>query len=329
MHYATSISNGGAVRGWQGVTFENDVFTDNAAAGLTLRGQDVVRNVTSTGNGQLGIHGHMASGSLIEDSLVSSNNTDRFNPEAAAGGIKLTVSANVVMRGNVAQDNYGHGLWFDQQSDHAIAVRNITRRNDRGAGIMFEWSDFAIIAGNISADNAVGIQAGEASHVQLWNNTMVNNGSAFSAYQGTRAQPVDITVRNNILAAGPDSRVLLDNTDFTHSRTWRDMAWTSDYNAFYRQCTSVTSDVASLANGAAAPLTYRSLHEQTAANAQDRHSLVSDDVPTDPFTSDAGHDDRPAPTGRARGAGATWPADIAAALGGPTPKAVDIGAPVN
>ena len=91
------------------------------------------------------------------------------------------------------------------------------------------------------------------------------------------------------LAIAPTTGRLGKSDDFGEERAAHAEFWTSDYNAFYRQCTSVTSDVTSLANGAAAPLTYRSLHEQTAANAQDRHSLVSDDVPTDPFTSVVAH----------------------------------------
>ena len=79
---------------------------------------------------------------------------------------------------------------------------------------MFEISDDAIIAGNISTDNEAGLQIGESSDVQVWNNTVVNNEYAFSGYQGIRAQPVNIQVRNNILGAGPTStRPVLINFD--------------------------------------------------------------------------------------------------------------------
>ena len=331
MHYATSVPDGGAVRGWQGVLFENDVFTNNAAAGLSLRGADTVRRITSTFNGQLGIHGHMASGSVIKDSVTSSNNTDRFNPEAAAGGIKLTASTNVTLRGNVAEDNYGHALWLDEGSDHAIVARNLPRRNERGAGVMFELSSFGIIAGNISTDNQVGIQAGEASHVQVWNNTLVNNETGISAYDDARPlRPVDTTIRNNIVSAGPRSKTLLINADVSYTRTWKDMAWTSDHNAFYRPCTTATGDISSLANGAAGPLLYRTVRSQAAASAQERHSLETDNTATDPYVSDAGRDNYRTIVGSpANGAGTPWPADIALALGLPAAHRVDIGAPVG
>lgn len=331
MHYATSIGNAGAVRGWQDVHFENDLFISNAAAGLTLRGADTVRRVTSMYNGQLGIHGHVASGSVIEDTITSRNNVYRFNPEYAAGGIKLTASANVTLRGNVAEDNYGHGIWLDEHSDGAIAVDNITRRNDRGAGIMFELSDRAIIAGNVSTENEAGLQAGESSHVEVWNNTLVNNQYAFAAYDDSRPmQPVDITIRNNVLSAGHASTQVLVNHDMTFRRNWRDMAWSSDYNAFYRRCTSTVAEVSQLADGSAGSLTYDSVRRETSSTGQEHHSLATDNSPVDPYVSDAAHGDYRLPPGSpARGAGAPLPLAIAGALGRPAGVPVDIGAPVG
>jgi hypothetical protein len=296
---------------------------------LSLRGDTTVRNVTSTYNGQLGIAGYHANGSLIENSLVSFNNTDRFNPESATGGVKVYTSPYVTMRGNIANDNYGHALWFDGQSDHAIAVRNITRRNDRGAGVMFEWSDYAIIAGNISTDNEAGVQSGESSHVQVYNNTLVNNEYAYSGYQGVRAQPVSLTVRNNILGAGPMSdRPLLINFDATRTRSWSDMQWTSDFNAFYRQSTVTTREATVMANWPSGNLSFTNMAQIATATSQETHSMAVDNTASNPYVTDVNSSDfRPAAA--ALNHATSIPSDVAAAMGSTAGATNDIGAPIG
>lgn len=328
-HYATDIQDAGAVRGWNNVLFENDIFTENASGGLSLRGDVTARRVTATYNGQLGIAGYHSNGATIENSVISFNNTDHFNPESATGGVKVFLSPYVTMRGNIANDNYGHALWFDGHSDHAIAVRNITRRNARGAGVMFEISDDAIIAGNISTDNEAGLQSGESSDVKVWNNTVVNNEYAFSAYQGTRALPVNIQIRNNILGAGPMSdRPVLINFDVTKTRSWRDMAWTSNFNAIYRQSTTVTREATVMANWPSGNLSFTTKSQISAATSQEMNSMAVDNTPSDPYVTDVdGGDFRPRTP--VINQGTPLPTDVATAMGKPAGVQVNIGAPIG
>lgn len=320
-NFGTSVSYGGAVRGWGGVTFENDVFTNNASDGLSLHGDDVARRVTATSNGQLGIHGYLAHGATIENSVISWNNTDHFNPESSGGGVKVYDSADVTMRGNVVDDNYGHGLWLDTRCDRAVVVRNITRRNARGAGVMFELSNDVIIAGNISTDNEAGIQAGESSNVQVFNNTMINNQYSFQGYEAGRARMANVTVRNNVMAAGAAStRQMLIANDVTQTNSWWQMGWTSDHNAFYRRSTATTPHVVILANHPGSALQFTTVSQAT-TTGQETHSLSADNVLTNPYVASDY-----APMGPALNAGTPLPSTVAAALGQQT---TDIGAPVG
>ena len=43
--------------------------------------------------------------------------------------LKVTDSTGVVMRDNVADDNWGHGIWYDSFSHDATVIHNVTRRN--------------------------------------------------------------------------------------------------------------------------------------------------------------------------------------------------------
>jgi len=163
-HYATHITRLGAVKARAAeVTFENDFFVDNAAAGLSVMAPDVkVRASTASGNGQLGIHGDGADRLVVEDSLLRANNVERFSAVAASGGIKVTGSDGIVLRHNLVEDNLSHGLWMDLGSDGSRVVRNVARRNT-AAGIIIEMSTTEVVASNVTVDNEVGVIISETS----------------------------------------------------------------------------------------------------------------------------------------------------------------------
>jgi hypothetical protein len=327
-HFGNPLFRLGAVKAVGARTVvEQNVIVDNATAGLSVIGPDaVVRRNTLTRNGQLGVHGHVATRMLLESNVVSGNNSERFVTWQAAGGVKVTNSTGVVMRGNVADDNRGHGLWYDVGSHDATVIHNVTRRN-ASAGIFFEMSNSAMIAGNVSTDNVAGIQAGESSDVDVWNNVMIDNTYGFKAYKGPRvAAPTRFTIRNNVISTRqPSGLPQLDNDDVTGTMTWSQMEWTSDHNAFYRR-SSVTNEFFELLANGPGRLHYKDRQSIATATGLERNSLSTDNVAVDPYVTDAASCRYGLPAGSAaRGRGLPLPPNVATALGLPVGGSVNIG----
>lgn len=326
-HFANPVSRLGAVKvSGAGSVIENNVVLANATAGISALADNVtVQRNTVLDNGQLGVHGHLANGLRLEANVIASNNTERFITWAAAGGAKVTESTDVTMKSNVVDDNVGHGLWFDLSSHRATVVDNVTRHN-RSAGIFFEISDGAVIAGNVSVDNEAGIQAGEASNVEMWNNVMIDNLYALRVYKGQRvAAPHGYTIRNNVIStAVPSALPQLDNDDVTDTLTWQEMGWSSDHNAFYRRSTTTNEFFEVLSNGENGRLHYKNLAAAKDAG-HERHSVGVDNIDSDPYVVDEAACRYLAPdSSPAAEHGQPLPAHIGAALDQPT-GATDIG----
>jgi nitrous oxidase accessory protein NosD len=327
-HFANPMGRLGAVKaGGARTVIEQNVIVDNATAGLSVIGPDVVvRRNTVTRNGQLGVHGNHATGMQLESNVISGNNAERFITWSAAGGVKVTESTGVLMRGNVADDNWGHGLWYDSSSHDATVVHNVTRRN-AAAGIFFEMSNRALIAGNVSTNNEAGIQAGESGDVDLWNNVMIDNDYGFKAYKGYRVvAPTRFTIRNNVISVRQATGLpLLDNDDVTGTLTWSQMGWTSDHNAFYRRSSVAIEFFELLANGPGR-LHYKDRQSIAAATGLESNSLSTDNVAVNPYVADAATCNYGLPAGSpALGRGLPLPPNVAAALGRPVGESVNIG----
>ena len=328
-HYATHITRLGAVKARAaGVTFEDDHFVDNAAAGLSVMAPDArVRRVTAAGNGQLGIHGDGATGLVVEDSLLRANNVERFSAVAASGGIKVTGSDGIVLRHNLVEDNRSHGLWMDLGSDGAQVVRNVSRRNT-AAGIIIEMSTTEVVASNVTVDNEVGIIISETSGAAVWNNVVLGNVRSLYVVDGWRAPvPVDITIRNNVVApATTGSRPSLIVDDVNQLRSGFDMRVTSDRNAYYRRATAEAPYLAAWANYPSGKYVLKTLAEVQSRTGQERTSRITDDAITNPYVADAASGRYGLPAGSPLAtAGVPLSAPVAAALGLPSGSAVPIG----
>jgi hypothetical protein len=328
-HYATHISRLGAVKARaSGITFENDLFVDNAAAGLSVMAPDVqVRAVTASGNGQLGIHGDGANGLVVEDSLLRENNLERFSAMAASGGIKVTGSDGIVLRHNLVEDNRSHGLWMDLGSDAARVVRNVSRRNS-AAGIIIEMSITEVVASNVTVDNEVGVIISETSGAAVWNNVILGNVRSLYVVDGWRApEPVDITIRNNVVApAGGGSRPSLIVDDVNQRRSGFDMRVTSDRNAYYRRATTEAPYLAAWANYPSGKFVLKTLAEVQSRTGQERTSRITDNAAANPYVADADSGRYGLPAGSPlAGAGVPLSTTVAAALGLPAGSAVPIG----
>jgi len=328
-HYATHISRLGAVKaGAAGITFENDVFVDNAAAGLSVMAPDVrVVDSTAAGNGQLGIHGHGAHRLLVQGSLLRGNNRERFAAIAASGGIKVTGSDGIVLRRNLAEDNLAHGLWMDLGSDGATVVRNVARRNS-AAGIIIEMSTNEVVASNVSVDNQVGVIISETSGASVWNNVLLGGERSIYVVDGWREPlPVDISIRNNVIAPAPSGArppLIVDDVNLRRSGT--DMRVTSDRNAYYRRSTTAAPYLAAWAHYPEAKLVMKSLADVRSRTGQERSSWITDNAASNPYVADAaaGRYGLPA-TSPLGAAGTPLSASVASALGLPTGAAAPVG----
>jgi hypothetical protein len=328
-HYATPVARLGAVKA-QGndITIEDCVFTQNAASGLDVRGDDVrVVSSTAIDNGQLGMRATDAHRLTVENSLLRRNNVERFSAIAASGGIKIAESDGVVLRHNLAEDNLSHGLWLDLSSDDAAVVRNISRRNLRG-GIIIEMSVRPIIASNSSVDNEAGVIVSETSNAQVWNNALVENQISAHIVDGRRAPlPVDIALHNNIVSSSvASSRPLVIVDDVNQRRSGWDMRVTTDRNAYYRKSTVFTPYLMSWANYPSGKLVLRSLPDVQARVGQDRTSNIVDNAQSDPNVDDVEAGRYGLPAGNVLGAaGVPLPPAVAAALGAPAGLPVPVG----
>ena len=328
-HYATHISRLGAVKARAaGITFENDWFVDNAAAGLSVMASDVrVRSITATGNGQLGMRGDSADRLRVEDSLFRGNNRERFSAMAASGGIKVANSDGVVLRDNLAEDNLAHGLWFDLGSDSGTIVRNVSRRNT-AAGIIIEMSVGEVVASNVTADNHTGIIISETSSAEVWNNTILGGERSFYIVDGRREPlPVDITLRNNVVSPRyTGSRPALIVDDVNMQRSGADMRVTSDRNAYYRRSTVDIPYLAAWSNYPTSKWVMKTLAEVQSKTGQELTTRITENSPTNPYVADAASGRYGLPAGSSLAtAGVPLPSAVAAALGMPAGSPVPIG----
>jgi hypothetical protein len=329
-HYATHISRLGAVKARaNSVRFENVVVADNAAAGLSVMAADaVIRSSSATGNGQLGIHGEGANRLLVEGTLLRGNNRERFSAIASSGGLKATNSDNVVLRRNLADGNFAHGLWLDLSSDSGTIVRNVAR-NNTAAGIIIEMATSEIVASNVSVYNEAGIIISETSAADVYNNVTIGNNRPIHVQDGFREpQPVDIAVRNNILSspAAGSSRPLFIADDVNQKRSATTMRVTTDRNRYFRRSTTTTPYVMAWGNYPNGKLVMRTLTEVQTRTGQERTSAITENTTRNPYVEDEGTSKfNPPPGSSLNTTGVPLPSRVAAALGVSTTTKVPIG----
>ncbi|HEY1737438.1 MAG TPA: Ig-like domain repeat protein [Acidimicrobiia bacterium] len=327
--YATPASTHGAVLDSSGgATFENDWFLNNASAGLSIEGANtLVTHDTMANNGQLGLHANQADHLHVTETEVKQNNTEGFDEHEEAGGMKLSGSNDVLIDDNLADGNYGKGIWFDIASLRATIVRNQAYSN-LDEGIQFEISSGAVIAGNVAWRNSGGgIRVIESQHVDIYNNVLYKNQSAVDVWEGTRPQNVaDVTIRNNVMMDGtPGATSLLDIHDFTNKLTGAQMGVSTDADAFCRTTATQPPQVAAWANGAGkGQAHYTSITAFAKATGSDPHGIACDGAAAAKMLMNApGGNFALASGSPGSNAGVALPSNVASAL------SVSPGIPVN
>jgi parallel beta-helix repeat protein len=325
-HYSTEYGQVGAVRvaATSDITFENCHFDGASFSGAFVQTSTGVRIVRNTFRrcGQLGLRGYKAPELTVEANVFEENNTGHFSGGGAAGGMKVDTNCDHArIRWNLVRDNVGAGLWVDVYSSNATIVGNVVERNT-ACGIFFEYSDGAVIAGNITRDNnGIGIQMGEAANVEVWNNTLIDDGISF--YEGRRAAiAAGCRVRNNVITIRSGAAVPFSTRDYnpTGIKPWDGLGWTQDSNAVYRRSSTTASIFASHQSATVARTVYAN-RGALRIIGQELNGLASDNTAVDPFLY---VDDTP--KAALACAGEPLPANVAAALGLPAGEAPTIGA---
>jgi hypothetical protein len=145
----------GAIHARQAVGWivENCEVRLNSGAGIGVGTGSQIRNCDIHHNGQIGITG-VGPNILIEGNRIWANNIRGFEPGWEAGGVKLSLSNDAVLRGNNVHDNLGPGLWCDGDCHNVLYEGNLVERND-GAGIYHEIAFNAVIRKNTLRHNGV------------------------------------------------------------------------------------------------------------------------------------------------------------------------------
>ncbi len=328
--FATPYNPHGAVRDVsKNVTFENDIFTQNAMAGITEQGTNaVITHCTISANGQLGVHAYKATNTTLYANRITANNNARFNQQQEAGGVKASRSTGFDVDSNLIDHNIGTGVWFDLGSNKTTIVHNDFFAN-RAQGAEYEISSNATIAGNISrANSGGGIRIIESQHVQVWNNDAFRNDTPIEVWNGPRTQnPSDIKISNNIMMDGHAvTKVLLDVDDKTHKLSAAQMGVTADHDAYCRSTPAAPKNVVSWARGGGQAI-YAQLPPFAAATHNEVHGIACDGSAAGTMFLDTKRNDFTlGGVSPGRRAGAPLPAAIAAVLGAPSGVPVDLGA---
>ena len=328
--YATTRDLLGAVKGYaSSLRFENDVFSQNAFAGLSIIGDNItVLNNTMNENGQLGLHGHDSNVVLVRGNVMNHNNREHMKLDSAEGGVKFTESRNVLLDHNLADANYGRGFWFDEGSSNLRLVHN-TARNNTDRGLEVEISGPAIVAANYVYDNGgYGIYVVESHDVKVYNNTAVRNYHDIFVLEGSRPQNVsNVRIVNNAMAGVANhGNFVFGIDDSTHKRSAKAMGVSDDANAFYRPSAGAPSWLVASSNWPTQMRVFTTLSSFKAYSGMEAHGL-SVDAASDPFFVNSAADNFALRSGSPLSKrGLPLPSDIAAAIGVQAGVPVDIGA---
>jgi hypothetical protein len=215
----------GEGRGWR---VENCELRLNSGAGVAVGSDSAVSNCRIHHNGQIGA---TADGSniIFDSNEIWSNNIYGFDPGWDAGGIKITVSSQLVFRNNHVHHNNGPGLWCDERCVDALFEGNVVEFN-QSAGIFFELSSKAVIRRNtLRQNNQAGyswlwgaeIQIAASEDADIYENTLIVRdsgravmlidqnrwkvGGGFYKTRGNRVHDNDISFLGTGAAGGASS----------------------------------------------------------------------------------------------------------------------------
>lgn len=297
--FAPSVPHMGAVTiEARDVELSRVAVRSNATTGMHVMAAGVtLRHVSFGDNGMLGMSATYADGLRLLHVRTTGNNTEGFNHAPVAGGIKIGRTRGVRVVGGTATGNDGTGLWFDE-STQRIRVLDSVVRNNGHHGISLEISDNARVVDTVIAGNADdGIKVNNTSRVDLWNNTIVDNGRPVNIVQDDRRgsdprvpghdprHPVpapgmtwineDVSVHNNILGRGQaDANCLLCVEDYSGEFSADELGVRASGNVYVRANSSSPSWAVVWSRGAGNPAVFTSLADFARSTGQERPHLA-------------------------------------------------------
>lgn len=283
------------------VTLENMVVTDSATIGVGVYGPNaVLRNVTVTNSGMLGLMGTKSDNLLIEGVKVNNNNTEHFNSSPVAGGAKFGRLRGITVRNSTFENNDGTGLWLDE-SVYNAKVLSSRFRNNAGHGISLEISHQAIVLNNLVLDNRrFGLKVNNTAAVRVWNNTFSGNGRSINLVQDDRRPNTDpgfdnrqpavpmtwmngpAEFANNVMAnqhstGGSGGNCLLCVEDYSAKhpkRSAEEMQVTTRSNVYHRPNASTPNWIVVWSRGAGNPSVFTTLAPFQALGQEPNAQLV-------------------------------------------------------
>lgn len=234
MRHAGNDAQHGAL--WNGGhsdwTVEGNALSEAHGVGVRLSGGAGHRllgnDISQCGQLGVGIDSGTA-GVLVRGNRVWGNNTEDFDMEWEAGGLKATQARRLTLEGNHVHDNDGPGLWCDIDCRDVAIVGNRVHHN-RWAGIFFEISDGATIRGNAAWENGwghaawgwgAGILVSASRNAEVAENVVAWNADGISVVEQDRGREhvaTGIRVHDNVVAAAAP-------TDAQH---YYALSWLSD-----------------------------------------------------------------------------------------------------
>ncbi len=205
--YATPLQNG-AIHAMDNSTPSNGWLIegvnvhDNAAGGVFVGSNSLLRNSRIHHNGQIGLKSASTTNAVIDNVEVDNNNTDNHNAGWEAGGSKFAYTTNLVVRNSFVHHNAGPGLWTDIDNVNTLYEANVVSDN-MGAGIFHEISYSAIIRNNVIERNGyydsgwlwgAGIQVAASPDTEVYGNSLKDNENGIVGIQQNRGS--DWILRN-------------------------------------------------------------------------------------------------------------------------------------
>ncbi|NNC92094.1 MAG: DUF5011 domain-containing protein [Acidimicrobiia bacterium] len=180
----------------------SDWTVDGVEGRLNHGGAVYLTNGGSLLNSNLHHNGQQAisatgTGLLIEGNEFSFNNTAHFDLDWEGGASKFWSTIDLVFRNNHSHHNYGTGVWADYENLDSLIEDNTVSWNYR-EGIYVEISLSAIVRNNHVEGNGLddprgdswlwsgGITVAASSNVEVYGNTVTNNGNGITATQQSR-----------------------------------------------------------------------------------------------------------------------------------------------
>lgn len=255
-------------------TMKNVEFIDNANVAVTIAGSSTngvvngtFENITAKNSGWSGLTGLYTDNLQIKNSIFSDSNLDKeYNFGPQAGGIKFSRIYKSKIIGNIFENNYGAGLWYDQQNYDAEVVGNKFIDN-ASSGLFYEISHKLLFANNYiksSSDSAV--RSAGSGDLKFVNNTIVGGGAGIAIYTDDRSKKYD------------------SNADGTPDR------WCSEHEYRYggasntAVCGGMTSDLNQLHKGE-----YGTTNETPGMNWMPSVTMILNNIITDQYADTTTH----------------------------------------